>query len=75
MTDDTKPPKRGPYYGFQTFEELVAARPDIFEEDFDCRPPSESRTSQDYSDSYIPQHMRERVLACRREIAAKAAKR
>jgi hypothetical protein len=72
MTDDAKPAKgHGPYYGYATFDELVNARPDLFD-DYDCRPPGESRLSDEYSDSLIPEHMRERVMAKR--CARRAAK-
>jgi hypothetical protein len=74
--DPPKPPKaRGPYYGFDTFDDLLAAKPEIFD-DFDCRPPGESSLSDEYSDSLIPEHIRERVMAKRRaRRAAKAAAR
>lgn len=66
-----RPPKgHGP-----TFDDLLAAKPEIFD-DFDCRPPGESNLSDEYRDSLIPEHMRERVMAKRRaERAAKGVKR
>ena len=39
--------------------------PDIFD-DFDCRP-GPSRLDPDYSDSLIPEHMREKTMAVRRK--------
>jgi hypothetical protein len=77
MTADAKTPKAsGPYGGHATFDEWAAARPDLFELDFDCRPPGESNLSDEYRDSLIPDHMRQRVMASRRaERAAKGVKR
>jgi hypothetical protein len=61
-----KPPIPGaPYLGYGSFDALVDARPDRFD-DFDCRPPSEGNLSDEYSDSLIPEHMRELVMARRR---------
>jgi len=75
MTDPTDPPKPpipgAPYLGYGSFDALVDARPDLFD-DFDCRAPSEGNLSDEYSDSLVPEHMRERVMAKRR--AARAAK-
>jgi hypothetical protein len=54
----------------KTFEDMVKADPDKFD-GMDCRP-GPSTLDPDYSDSLIPEHMRERVLAVRR--ARRAAK-
>jgi hypothetical protein len=75
MSADTpKPPKaRGPYYGFDAFDDLLAAKPEIFD-DSDCRP-GPSALSDEYSDSLVPEHLRERVMASRRaERAANCVK-
>lgn len=80
MTDATDPPTPpipgAPYMGYGSFQALVDARPDLFD-DFDCRPTGESRISAEYSDSLIPEHMRQRVMARRnqrRERERRAAK-
>jgi hypothetical protein len=66
MSDNTKPPVPGAaFMGYGSFDALLAAKPEIFD-DFDCRPPSEGNLSDEYSDSLIPEHMRERVMARRR---------
>jgi hypothetical protein len=55
----TKPPTN------KSFDELVAANPDLFD-DFDCQP-GPSNLDPEYSDSLIPEHIRERVMAARRK--------
>lgn len=70
-TDPPKPPKTGgPYGGYDTPEQWFAAEPDLFDSQ-DARP-GPSRLSPEYSDSLVPEHMRERVMAKRR--ARRAAK-
>lgn len=54
----------------KTFERIVSANPDKFD-GMDCRP-GPSSLDPDYSDSLVPDHMRERVMAARR--ARRAAK-
>ena len=54
----------------KTFEEMIKADPDKFDS-MDCRP-GPSRLHPDYSDSLIPEHMREQIMAIRR--AKRAAK-
>jgi hypothetical protein len=54
----------------KTFEEIVSANPDKFDS-MDCRP-GPSTLDPEYSDSLIPEHMRERVMAAR--LARRAAK-
>jgi hypothetical protein len=54
----------------KTFDEMVKADPDKFD-GMDCRP-GPSTLDPEYSDSLIPEHMRERVVAARaRRRAAK----
>ena len=49
---------------YETFDEWVNAEPDIFD-DMDCRP-GPSALDPEYSDSLIPEHMRDRILKIRR---------
>jgi hypothetical protein len=74
MTDTTDPPKPpipgAPYLGYGSFDALVDARPALFDA-MDCRP-GPPNLSDEYSDSLVPEHMRERVMASRR--ARRAAK-
>jgi hypothetical protein len=78
MTDTPEPPKStktgGPYGGYDTPQQWFAAEPDLFDA-MDCRP-GPSRLSEEYSDSLIPEHVRERVMAKRRaRRTAKSASR
>lgn len=71
MSAAAKPPiPSAPYLGYGSFQGLVDARPDLFGS-MDCRP-GPSALSDEYSDSLVPQYMRERVMAKRR--ARRAAK-
>jgi hypothetical protein len=56
-----------------TFDEMVKTNPDSFEEDFDCRP-GPSSLDPDYSDSLIPEHIRDEVMAIRRKRRAEATR-
>jgi hypothetical protein len=72
MTDAEPNPRKtgGPYGGYDTFADWVAAEPDKFDA-MDCRP-SPGNWSEEYLVSTVPEHLRKSV---RRVIAKRRAPR
>jgi hypothetical protein len=58
--------------GAKPFADLVRERPDIFD-DMDARP-GPSSLSEEYSDSLIPEFLRERMMPIRRRRRAELAR-